>query len=206
MDRDRQACPSRTHFAPRKRGDSSNCRARVRALLAASSLAVAAASFAQSPEPLLSRSRTEDAEFVEATAADLLMDVELGRLAARRATRLPLRELGQAIEGASLRSHVELKAIAAQKKLELPVEPRPEQKTTIAELATMSGKAFDDAFLRAMAGARAEALDLYTREADSWGDPDVKAWAEKTIPVLKEHQARVKQLAEPPATASAPLP
>jgi putative membrane protein len=168
-------------------------------------LAAAAAS-AQSPAAGPARVRTEDAEFVEAVAADLRTEVALGRLAAQKATRADLRKLAQAIAEGSSRSHSELETIAAQKKLELPVEPRPEHRAALAALDALSGKAFDDAFLLAVSNARTRALDLYTQEASSWGDPDVKAWAEKALPEVKEHLALVKQLSEPPATARAPLP
>jgi putative membrane protein len=174
-------------------------------LVAALVLAVAE-TLAQSPDPPPSRARTDDAEFVVGVAADLLMEVQLGRLAVLKATRADVRGLGQTIVETSGRSRAGLEAIAVQKKIELPVELRPEQKAKVAEIGALSGKAFDDAFLLSMEGERTRALDVYAREATSWGDPDVKAWAESALPALKRHLARVKELSQPAAAAAAPAP
>ena len=177
-----------------------------RSRFVAASLAWLAAgtALAQTREPA-PRATTPDGTFVEEVAADLWIEAEQSRLAAEKATRRELRELGQALGIESARAHEELKALAAQKQIPIPPSPDPEQTARITALGALSGADFDDAYLKATSSARARAVALFTKQAVSWGDPDLKAWAERWLPSLKQQLARTQELvAAPPAANPAP--
>jgi len=163
--------------------------------------AVASGQSTDVPPP---RVKTADVEFIEGVAADLLTEVELGRLAAQKATRPEVREFGQVMIVDSGRAFAELEALAVQKKITLPTVPRPEQEFGIQELGALSGAAFDERYLQAMSSSRTKALGLFRKEASSWGDPDVKAWAGNALPALQEHLTRARRLAERSATTQGP--
>jgi putative membrane protein len=157
-------------------------------------LLVATAASGQSPDAPASRVKTADVEFIEGVAADLLTEVELGRLATHKATRPEVREFGEVMIADSGRAFAELEALAAQKQVTLPTLPRPDQEFGILELGALSGVAFDDRYLQAMSSSRSKALRLFEKEASSWGDPDVKAFAGRLLPGLKEHLAKARRL------------
>ena len=165
------------------------------AALSAWSLAAAALSLQSSEAP--ARVATRDDKFVQRVAADVLAEVALGRLAAQRATRPEVKEFAQTLADEQSRAYEDLKALAAQKKFTLPSEPRSEQKAQIAQLEALTGAAFDEAYLTATAASRAGALALFDEAAGAWGDPDVKTWAARLLPTLKQRLARARELAAP---------
>jgi putative membrane protein len=165
--------------------------------LSAWSLAAAVWSLQATEAP--PRVATRDDAFVQRIAADVLAEVQLGRLAAQQATRAEVKEFARTLADEQSRAYEDLKALAAQKKFSLPSEPRSEQKAQIAELEALKGAAFDEAYLAAAAASRAQALALFDEAADAWGDPDVKTWAAQLLPTLKQRLARARELAAPAA-------
>jgi putative membrane protein len=163
--------------------------------LSAWSLAAAALSLQSSEAP--PRVATRDDGFVKRVAADVLAEVALSRLAAQRATRPEVKEFAQTLADEQSRAYEDLKVLAAQKKFTLPSEPRPEQKAQIGQLEATTGAAFDEAYLAATAASRAGALALYDEAAGAWGDPDVKTWAARLLPTLKQRLARARELLAP---------
>jgi putative membrane protein len=163
--------------------------------LSAWSLAAAALSLQSNEAP--PRVATRDDGFVKRVAADVLAEVALGRLAAQRATRPEVKEFARTLADEQSRAYEDLKALAAQKKFTLPSEPRPEQKAQIVQLEALTGAAFDEAYLAATAASRAGALALYDEAAGAWGDPDVKTWAARLLPTLKQRLARARELLAP---------
>jgi len=166
--------------------------------LSAWSLSAAAVAL-QSTEVPPTRTGTQDDVFVQAVAADVLAEIELARLAAQRAARPEVREFAQTLAAEQSRAYEDLKALAAQKKFTLPSEPRPEQKAQVAQLESLAGAALDDAYLTAVAASRTRSLALFDKAAGAWGDPDVKTWAARLLPTLKQRLARARELSAPAA-------
>jgi putative membrane protein len=169
--------------------------------LSAWSLTAAAVAL-QSPDQGPPRVPTPDEEFVAGTASSALVEIELARVAAARATRAELREWARAAATEQARVYEELKALAAQKKYALPSELTPEQKGQLAALGRLTGAALDDAYAAAAAGSRAEALAAFDKVAGAWGDPDVKAWATRALPTLRQRLAAARRLSGTAAASS----
>jgi putative membrane protein len=58
------------------------------------------------------------------------------------------------------------------------------------------GDEFDKAYLAAQVKAHDDAVALFTEAITSLKDPGLKAFAEKALPTLKEHQAHAHKLAK----------
>jgi putative membrane protein len=157
--------------------------------------------YAQVREPP-PRAATPDELFVEEVAADLWIEAELARLATEKATRPELRQLGQALRLVSNRAQEELRALAAQKQIAIDPSPDPEMAARVAAIDGLSGMDFDDAYLNAASSSRERAVALFTSQAESWGDPDLKAWAERWLPSLKQQLARTQELRMTPSAAN----
>jgi putative membrane protein len=140
----------------------------------------------------------DDKTFMTTAAADGMAEVELGRLASDKATRQEVKDFGKMMVDDHSKANDELKALAAQKNVTLPAEPKPQHKAEKDRLEKMSGAAFDDAYLKAMVKDHQKAVDLFKKEASSGRDPETKAWAAKTLPKLEEHLAHVKKMAGTP--------
>ena len=89
----------------------------------------------------------------------------------------------------------ELAHLAALKGLTLPAAPGADKGALVARLRGLGGAALDRTFLEELVSSHAAAIDLYEREAKGSEDPDLKAFAAKTLPLLREHQALTRQIA-----------
>jgi predicted outer membrane protein len=61
-------------------------------------------------------------------------------------------------------------------------------------LSKLSGDAFDRAFTQEMLAGHRKAVSSFQTESKSGKDPEVKAWATKTLPTLEGHLKQVQEL------------
>jgi putative membrane protein len=82
----------------------------------------------------------------------------------------------------------ELKALATAKSVKLPGEPSLVQKVKLKALGAMNGERFDKQYADTIAvGAHEDTVKLFRKAASDAKDPDVKAFATKTLPTLEHH-------------------
>jgi putative membrane protein len=62
------------------------------------------------------------------------------------------------------------------------------------DLKSKTGKDFDRAYDQMQVAAHEDAVALFETYSKSGDNPDLKAWAAKTLPHLKEHLALAKKL------------
>jgi putative membrane protein len=62
------------------------------------------------------------------------------------------------------------------------------------EFSNLSGQKFDQAFLEHVRNHHEKDIAAFEKQARSGSDADVKAFAEKTLPTLREHLAKVKSV------------
>jgi putative membrane protein len=80
----------------------------------------------------------------------------------------------------------ELKALAAKKNVTLPAD-EGSHKTVKDRLTPLTGTAFDKAYVDAMLTDHNNDIKAFEYQANSGSDPEVKAFAAKTLPTLKKH-------------------
>ena len=117
------------------------------------------------------------------------MEVELGRRAAQQGTSDVVKQFGQKMADDHSKANAELMTIASSKGITLPTDVDAKHRAMIGRLARMSGAAFDKAYAKDMLSDHNKDVSAFQKEADSGADPDVKAFAAKTLPILKEHQS-----------------
>ena len=85
------------------------------------------------------------------------------------------------------RAGAELKAIAQRKGIQLPANVDSRQRSELDKLAKLSGAAFDKEYMSAMVKDHETDVQDFETQAKQGRDPDIKAFANKTLPVLKQH-------------------
>jgi len=85
-------------------------------------------------------------------------------------------------------------AITKQKRVSLPKSPDPDAKATQARLKKVTGTAFDKAFIDHMVNDHVKDVADFQKEADQGQDPDVRAFAAKSLPTLKQHLQMAKNV------------
>jgi putative membrane protein len=145
----------------------------------------------QQPTGTLSQS---DRAFVTRAAQDGMAEVAMGELAAKQASNDAVKQFGQRMVDDHTKANNELKELASKRGIALPSEVSAKQKASQDRLAKLSGDDFDREYMRAMVKDHDSAVALFEKESRSGGDPELKAWAGKTLPVLREHQKQAHDL------------
>jgi len=82
----------------------------------------------------------------------------------------------------------ELKQLAAAKKITVSDEPSKSHQAEITKLNGLEGKKFDEEYAKKIGvDAHKDAVKLFTDASKKATDPDVKAFAAKTLPALEHH-------------------
>jgi putative membrane protein len=128
-----------------------------------------------------------DEAWVMKIARGGMAEVELGKLAAEKASSDEVKKFGQRMADDHSKANDELKTLAQSKNITLPSEIGAEEKALRDRLMKLSGPAFDQAYMKAMVSDHVKDVNEFKVESKNGKDPEVKAWAAKTLPTLEEH-------------------
>ena len=137
-----------------------------------------------------------DLVFASSAAGSGLYEVEVSRLAADRALNAQVRNYAQMLVQHHAIANSELMALARAKGMALPAGiPAPLQEK-VAQLARLNGGAFDREYIRVAGVQDHQAnIGLFEQGSRSVADRDLKAWIDKTLPVLRQHLQGAQNLA-----------
>ena len=145
----------------------------------------------------LSCSAAKDStKFANKAAEGGMAEVALGKLAFERASNPAVKEFGQRMVMDHTAANNELKAIAAKKKIQLPTDLDSNEKSTLEKLGKLSGAEFDKEYMSDMVKDHEADVDEFKTQADKGNDPDVKAFAAKTLPTLQSHLQMARDTAK----------
>lgn len=140
----------------------------------------------------LSRS---DLRFMREAAQGGLAEVKLGQLASERASSERVRRFGQRMVDDHSKANDDLREVAIRKNVTLPTGMGAEHRMMYDRLARLHGAAFDAAYIRAMRMDHQKDVSEFRAEANAGGDPDVRRFASKTLPIIREHYRMVSNMA-----------
>ncbi|MEG3842186.1 DUF4142 domain-containing protein, partial [Microcoleus sp. herbarium14] len=143
-----------------------------------------------SPNSLSSR----DSNFVMQAAQTGMLEVQLGRMAVQRGSSAGVKQYGQQMVEEHTQKNQELMQLAMQKGVEVPTEMSSQNKALIDRLSGLSGTSFDTAYKQAMLDSHKQAIALFQAQSQQGQDPELKAWATKTLPNLQAHLQMVNQM------------
>lgn len=139
-------------------------------------------------------SMAPDQAFIMEAASGGLMEVELGTTASANAASAKVKQFGKMMVTDHTKANTELKAIAAKKNVTVPASPAEKHQSHIDELKAKKGAEFDKAYVDMMVDDHQEDINKFEDEAKNGKDPDVKAFASKTLPVLNKHLTSIKAI------------
>jgi len=145
-----------------------------------------------------------DHNFVNEAAVGGMAEVELGNLAKEKASSPDVKSFGDRMATDHAKANDELKSWAEQKNVTLPSELDAKHKATRDRLAKLSGDAFDKAYMKEMVADHTHDVAAFKRESTAAKDPDLKAWAGKTLPTLEDHMKEAKATNAKVAGTAAP--
>ena len=135
-----------------------------------------------------------DQKFVNEAASGGMAEVELGKVATQKAQSEDVKKFGQKMIDDHTKANDELKSVAAKKNITVPSEMNAKDKATVDKLSALSGAAFDRAYIRDMVNDHKHDVAAFQKEANSGQDPDIKEFANKTLPTLQEHLKMIEEI------------
>jgi len=153
-------------------------------------LAVAAA---QAATNLLS---AKDTEFVTHAAQGGLAEVALGGLAADRARNDMVKDFGQRMVKDHGDANAKLLELAKGKGFEPPKTLSAEHQASLEHLKSLDAAAFDQAYVDAMVKDHRKDVAEFEKQAKGADDPDLRRFAEQTLPTLQSHLDAILDLQE----------
>ena len=132
-------------------------------------------------------------DFMKEAAQGGAAEVELGKLAAQKAADPEVKKFGQTMVADHGKANTELKALAGKKNITLPADLGSHQ-STLDRLKGLSGADFDKAYVSEMLDDHETDVKAFQSQADKSADADVKAFATKTLPVLKKHLESIQKI------------
>ncbi|WP_333997725.1 DUF4142 domain-containing protein [Burkholderia cepacia] len=141
-----------------------------------------------------------DAEFVDKAGMIGKVERQASQLALDRSSNPDVKAFARRMVDDHRRIAGELQQLGAARGL--PVQSRMLVDPAVTALRAREGRAFDTAYV-ALAGPRAHeaAIRLYEAEARNGRDPQLRAFAANTLPMLNAHLAAARQLERTVAAA-----
>jgi putative membrane protein len=128
-----------------------------------------------------------DQTFVTKAAQGGLAEVELGKLAEQNAGSPRVKAFGERMVRDHGQANQQLQEIAQKQGIQIPAQLDPKDQALEERLRGLKGKAFDTAYLRDMVQDHRQDIMDFQKEANTGEDPTVKSFAEKTLPILRQH-------------------
>jgi len=143
---------------------------------------------------LAATNAANDADFAAKAADGGMAEVMTGQLAAQKASDPQVRMFGQRMVTDHSKANDELKQIAAKDNITLPDQPGMKHKEMTSKLGKMDGKDFDKAYTQEMIKDHEEDVALFKKEAKDGKNPDLKMFAQQTLPTLQEHLEMIRKI------------
>ncbi|MCG2577416.1 DUF4142 domain-containing protein [Dechloromonas sp. XY25] len=137
-----------------------------------------------------------DASFLKNAAAGGVFEVEAGQTGSRMASDPGVKSFAERLAAEHGKANDELKQLASSKQIEVSEQLPMGMQRDLDKLGKKSGKDFDREFIKEV-GIKDHEKDikLFTKASKEAKDPEVRAWAEKTLPTLQQHLAEARRLA-----------
>ncbi|MCI1014107.1 DUF4142 domain-containing protein [Herbaspirillum sp. C7C2] len=161
-------------------------RHRTRRLLGAGALFIAGATLALSASA--DSVTSKDKSFMTKAAEAGNAEIAASKVALEKSSNPAVKDFAQKMIDQHGTVGDELKQLASSKDVTLPTEPSMAERAKIAILEKLSGNTFDKRYASMIGvSAHEDAVKLFQKSSTSADDPDVKNFAAKTLPGLKEH-------------------
>ena len=130
---------------------------------------------------------TQDRLFARLAAAGGMAEVDLGKVAEQKAASGEVKEFARQIVQDHSKANTQLAALAKEANIPLPNELDAEHKVMRAELETLSGAAFDLAYMRGQVTDHQKTVLLMQWEVAFGQDGDLQRFAAQNLPTILQH-------------------
>jgi putative membrane protein len=140
-----------------------------------------------------------NAQFLVDAATINLNEIQLGNLAATKGISADVKALGKMMSDDHTKAQAEVVALAQKKNITLPTSATDETMKDYNALNDKDFKGFDNKYIDMMVSGHKDAITKFEKAVSDASDSDIREWASKMLPKLREHldramncQARLK--------------
>lgn len=138
--------------------------------------------------------KEDDTKFMMKAASGGMMEVELGQMAQQKAKSQRVKDFGAMMVRDHTNANNELKALAANKNVSLPAAMVEEHQMHVNNMKEKAGMDFDKAYMSMMIDDHEKDVSDFSSASNNGSDAEVKAFAAKTLPVLRAHLNSAKSV------------
>ncbi len=122
-----------------------------------------------------------------------MAEVELGKIASTKAQNPEVKKFAQMMVTDHTKSNTELKTLAVKNSKTLPTVLDSAHQSMMEKLNGLSGADFDKAYVEGQVDDHETAVSLMEDNTDN-DNADVKAFAVKSLPIMKSHLEMIKNI------------
>ena len=138
-----------------------------------------------------------DTDFAQKLCEATVAKAGLGRLALRNSRNPDVRKLARDLIEEHTDGVGQLSRLLNRKGLEANLQLTCDHETSLEKLASLAGPEFDRAFKEQVVRHHEIAIEFLERQRTDGSDPDLRKFAERTLPVLCEHLTAARALTVP---------
>ena len=170
----------------------------MKSAIVASAVALAFASAAHAADV-----PSTDKTFMKKAAEGGFLEIQASQMASQKTQDTQVKTFADKMVSDHTKAGDELTALAQSKGVTLPTEPSLSQRAKMKVLSSETGAHFDKSYAKDIGvSAHKDTVALFEKEAANGKDADVKAFAEKTLPTLREHMKMATDLQAETASKS----
>ena len=135
-------------------------------------------------------------DFLQKAAMSDMYEVEAGKIASQKGRSDAVKTFGQMMVDAHSKTSEELKGIVASEsiKVDLPAKLDAKHQKLIDDLNGASDADFDKTYAKQQVDGHQDAVSLFDAYAKKGDNAALKAFAQKTLPVIQQHLDEAKKL------------
>lgn len=142
----------------------------------------------------LTSMRQVDRDFILKASEANLAEIELGELAATKATAPSVRNFGEMMMSEHQAAYEELESIANDKSTAITTSINFEHQEIKQKLTELSGYAFDTAYMRSQIKDHEKTIALFEAEISNGNDPEVRDHAIEYLPKIQHHHHKADSI------------
>lgn len=135
----------------------------------------------------------DDREFVEQAAYGGLFEVRSSKLALEKDVNGHAREIDERMVRDHEKANRELAQLARERSFLAPTELDAKHRGMLDELSALSGDELERRYLEMQRKAHDDAISLFERAAQRAQDKELRSFAARTLPTLREHKKHIER-------------
>ncbi len=133
-------------------------------------------------------------EFLIEAMQDAMAEIQVSEIALEKSVNEDVKAFAQSMIDEHGRMGRELEKLASKKQLQVPHEIRPEQEMTVDELASLSGRDFEQRWIQYNIDVHERDVKVFRHYAGAEPDPDIRDMAQQNGEVLARHLAMAHEV------------